>query len=171
MSSSVTRPCRDAVLVHDESEVVLPLQEGGELVLEAGGLGNEPGRFAQEGARMSSSSILPSSVGDRLQQVLHVEDADHVLGLFEDRAAGAAVLAGQGQRPPLSRAVRSAVHGHRHRACRWTITSETFHLTEVEHPAQHVAVAGLHQAFGVVVLDRAADLLVGGQHVGLRRPA
>ena len=49
---------------------------------------------------------------------------------------------------------------------RCTITSATSMLGQVEHAAQHAPVAALHRAFGVVVLDRAADLLVRGQHVG-----
>ncbi len=43
------------------------------------------------------------------------------------------------------------------------------HLRQVQHAAQHHPVAAFHQALRVVVLDRAANLLVGGQHVGLHR--
>ena len=39
------------------------------------------------------------------------------------------------------------------------------HLGQVQHPAQHVAVAGFNQTFRMVVLHRAADFLVSSQDV------
>ncbi len=41
------------------------------------------------------------------------------------------------------------------------------HLREIEHGAQHAPVAALHRPFLVVEVDRATDLLVGGEDVGL----
>ncbi len=40
-------------------------------------------------------------------------------------------------------------------------------LAQVEHAAQHVAVELHDAAFLVMQLDGAADLFVGGQHVGV----
>ena len=79
-----------------------------------------------------------------------------------ERQAGVRRLQGLGDQ--LAR--RQVGVDHRRSILRWTMTSRDVHVRQVQHAAQHPPVAALHRALGVVVLDRPADLLVGGQDVG-----
>jgi hypothetical protein len=111
----------------------------------------------------SMSSIAPLAAGQGPQQVAGVQHADDVVGVLAiERDAGVLGLQRLGhqladRQVGVDQGDRLAVdHDLR-----------DVHVRQVQHPAQHPPVAAFDPAFGVVVLDRAADLLVGGQHVDL----
>ena len=125
-----------------------------------------------QGSRSDGGDVelvdLAAGGGQRAQQVARVQHADDVLRVRRGRAAGgvwalssASATSSRGGRSASSMAID----------LRWTMTSVTSISDRSSTPPSIQRSRALHQALGVVVLDRAADLLVGGQHVGLHATA
>jgi hypothetical protein len=124
-----------AVLVDDEGEMRLAREEGLELVGQAA---CSPARTRRASAMVATSSLAGVAAGGResAQEVLGVQDADDVLGLVApERHAGI----GRCQHLAHDRLGRLADSIVRI-LVRWTITSATVEMLQVEQAADHVAV-------------------------------
>ena len=106
-------------------------------------------------------SIAPPAAAMAQAQVLGVQDPDDILGLASVQRQ-ARVVGFQG----LGDHLRHRQVGVDH-IDRFAMDHDLrdVDLRQVQHPAQHVPVPSLHRPFRVVVVDRAADFLVGRQDV------
>ena len=145
------------MLVDDERHLRLALQELVELVLEARGVGHEPGLGGE--AHDLELGDVPAGAAERGEQVLRMQHADDILRLvLPDRH----VLRAQQLVDDLlgvSSALTISI------LVRWTMISDV-QLAQVEDAAEHVRVGAGDRPLLLLQLDRAADLLASGENVG-----
>ena len=154
-----------AILVDDQRDVRLALEEGVELVGEAGRVGDEP-RLGGDRADVDLRHVA-ADVLDRLEQILGMDDADDVLRLvLPDRHAACRASPGSSS---MTFSGGSAISTE----CmlvRWTMTSATSSSPKRKRLWMYSAWRLLHLAVLGRDLDQAFDLAVG-QDLLVRRLA